>query len=75
MNSKRRRGNKLSAGRVVGSSGFWQPKTVEELAAEQGVKPVDDPNELRGDFWPPEESMDDFLAWLRKLRQERKGDG
>ena len=29
---------------------FWRTKTVEELAAEQGVKPVDNPKELLGDF-------------------------
>ena len=56
--------------RVADSTGFWQPKTVEALAAEQGVHPIDDPKQLRGEFWPQEESMDEFLAWLRKLRQK-----
>jgi hypothetical protein len=45
---------------------------VEELAAEKGVKPVEDPNELKGDFWPEDESVDEFLAWLRALRREGK---
>jgi hypothetical protein len=43
---------------------------LEELAAEQGVKPVESPKVLRGDFWPEDESLDEFLAWLRKLRRE-----
>jgi hypothetical protein len=45
-------------------------KTVEELAAEQGVEPIGDPRTLRGDFWPQDESVDDFVSWLRGLRRE-----
>lgn len=39
------------------------------LAEEQGVKPFDF-DEAGGDFWPEEESTDDFLAWLRSVRDE-----
>jgi hypothetical protein len=35
--------------------------TVAELVVEQGVVFPRDPNELLGDFWPEEESIDDFL--------------
>ncbi len=52
-------------------SDFWESKSVEELAREQGVKPVEDPNDLKGDFWPEAESVDEFLAWLRAQRQVR----
>lgn len=55
-------------------SGFWQAKTIEQLAREQGVQPVGDAKELHGDFWPTAESMDDFLAWLQRLRRESKGE-
>jgi hypothetical protein len=41
------------------------------LAAEQGVEPVTDIKSLRGDFWPEDESADDFLATLRAWREER----
>ncbi len=51
---------------------FWRPKSVEDLAREQGVKPVENPNDLKGDFWPEDESVDDFLVWLRALRREGK---
>jgi hypothetical protein len=51
-------------------SGFWRSKSVEELAAEQGVKPIENVDDLSGDFWPADESADEFLAWLRQLRQE-----
>jgi hypothetical protein len=53
-----------------GGSNFRRHKSLEELAAEQGVRPVKNPDELLGDFWPAEESTDASLAWLRKLRRE-----
>lgn len=48
-------------------SEFWKNKTIEELAAEQKVKPVQNLNELAGD-WPDEDSVDEFLAFVRKVR-------
>lgn len=42
---------------------------IWELAKQQGVKPIRVEN-LKGDFWPEEESMDEFLAWLKTTRQE-----
>lgn len=41
-----------------------------ELARQQGVEPIRDVKELQGDFWPEEESTDEFLSWLRETRQE-----
>ena len=43
---------------------------LETLAAEQGVKPVENPRDLKGDFWPENEDLDEFLGWLRKTRCE-----
>jgi hypothetical protein len=43
-----------------------------ELAKRQGVKPIENMEELRGDFWPEEESIDEFLSWVRELRQSDK---
>jgi hypothetical protein len=51
---------------------FWNSKSLDQLAAEQGVKPVENPDDLKGDFWPEDESIDDFLVWLRALRREGK---
>ncbi len=48
-------------------SDFWNGKSVEELAREQGVKPCVDPADLAGD-WPPEDSIDDFLALIKRSR-------
>lgn len=39
------------------------------LAEEQGVNPFDF-DRGRGDFWPEEEGADDFLTWLRSVRDE-----
>lgn len=49
-------------------SSFWHQKSIEQLAAEQGVKPVQDISELAGD-WPPDESIDEFLAFIREIRR------
>ncbi len=40
------------------------------LASEQRVIPVDDPARLGGDFWPADESLDDFLAMVKASRRE-----
>ena len=45
---------------------FWRSKSLVELASEQGVQPVG-PDELAGD-WPEEDSIDEFLALVRKVR-------
>lgn len=39
------------------------------LAEEQGVGPFDF-DRARADFWPEDESADDFLAWLHSVRDE-----
>jgi hypothetical protein len=36
--------------------------------AEQGTGPITDIASLRGDFWPEEESIEDFLAALHEWR-------
>ena len=43
-----------------------------ELARQQGVKPIQNMGDLKGDFWPEEESVDEFLSWVRELRQSDK---
>lgn len=43
-----------------------------ELAKKQGVEPIHDIKELQGDFWPEEESVDEFLSWVRTIRQQDK---
>ena len=47
---------------------------IEELIAEQGVVFPRDPRELLGNFWPEEESIDEFLSALREWRGHAKTD-
>jgi hypothetical protein len=43
-----------------------------ELARQQGVKPIKSIDELRGDFWPEDESVDEFLEFVRAIRHQDK---
>ena len=47
--------------------------TIQQMAARQGVKPVGDLDALRGDFWPDDESVDEFVAAVRRWRDEEGG--
>jgi hypothetical protein len=40
------------------------------LLAEQGVRPIQSIDELAGDFWPEDESMEEFLATLEEWRKD-----
>ena len=44
---------------------------LQKLAEEQGVKPLDfDALRAKAGFWPEDESIDDFIATIRKWRDE-----
>jgi len=47
---------------------------IEELIAEQGIVFPRDPRDLLGDFWPEEESIDNFVRALRESRGPRNTD-
>ena len=47
---------------------------IDELVAEQRVVFPRDPRELLGDFWPEDESIDEFLKTLREWRGHRNTD-
>ena len=50
---------------------FFDGKTdLEALAAQQRVSTVSDFDSLLGDFWPEEESADQFIATIREWRRE-----
>ncbi len=42
--------------------------SLEELTAAQGLTFPREPSELLGDFWPQEESTEEFLQALRESR-------
>lgn len=44
-------------------------KELERLAAEQNVKPISNLDMLRADFWPKDESVDDFVQSVRERRR------
>jgi hypothetical protein len=46
--------------------------SAEELIAAQGLTFPRDPKDLLGDFWPEEESVEDFLAEMRAWRGRAK---
>lgn len=48
---------------------FWKTRTLEELAHQQGVSPVDDIRKLYG-TWPGEPE-DDFENFIQQLRQNQ----
>jgi hypothetical protein len=47
---------------------------VEQLMAKQGTGPITDVSVLRGNFWPEEESMEEFLATIREWRCHKRVD-
>jgi hypothetical protein len=42
---------------------------IRDLAAKQGIQPFN-PNAKRPDFWPPDESVAEFLAFLHDVRHD-----
>jgi hypothetical protein len=46
---------------------------IDSLAAEQGVPKRTTVKGLKGDFWPPDEDLDEFVTTLRMWRQESSG--
>jgi hypothetical protein len=56
---------------VSGSTYFTQQqRDLTDLAAQQGVQPVMNFDDLLGDFWPEDETADDFIATVRQWRHE-----
>ena len=49
---------------------FNMPIDLEQLAAEQGVRPLQRLEDLRADFWPEDETADQIIAAVRKWRRE-----
>lgn len=53
-----------------GMSFFDQKLDLQTLATEQGVSPVHRFDDLFGDFWPEDETVDEFIAAVREWRRE-----
>jgi hypothetical protein len=52
------------------NSDFWQPKTFDQLYKERRVQTVENIFDLAADFWPEEESVDEFNEYVYKQRHE-----
>lgn len=52
------------------STQFWQGISLQQLRATQTPTTVNGLKNLATDFWPAEDSIEDFLIFLREQRQE-----
>jgi len=52
---------------ILPSPIFWKGKSIEELANEQGVYPIDDLSKL-GKDWPEDTDFDSFMEAVRSAR-------
>ncbi len=48
---------------------FNKPFDLAAIAAEQGVGPVVDPDDLKFDDWPEDDSVEDFIARAKGLEK------
>lgn len=46
--------------------------SIEQLMTEQGTGPITDVSVLHGDFWPEEESVEEFVATVREWRGHKR---
>jgi len=60
-------------GEVRNASNSSDHKTVEQLAAEQGVGPIEDPSALQDDLFD-DGAFDGFEKMIDELRHNQKGD-
>ncbi|RMG13716.1 MAG: hypothetical protein D6728_04160 [Cyanobacteria bacterium J055] len=49
---------------------FWQGISLQQLRATQSSTIVENLKDLAVDFWPAEDLIEDFLAFLRQQRKE-----
>ena len=49
---------------------FWQGTSLQQLRTTQTPVTVHNLKDLAADFWPQEDSIEDFLAFLHQQRQE-----
>ncbi len=52
------------------SNQFLQGITLKQLLANHSPTTVDNLKDLAADFWPEEDSIEDFLTFLGQQRQE-----
>jgi hypothetical protein len=53
---------------------FDADPSLDEIISQQGKGPITDLSMLHGDFWPEDESIEDFLAALQEWRGNKRAD-
>lgn len=53
------------------ASPFWRPKSLDALAAEQGVTPATDLDAI-ADLWPADDDPDQLFDYLQREREARR---
>ena len=71
VKSRKSRGKPREHPKPPAKSSFWEDKTVEQLAKEQGVKPIKDISQLHG-YWPEDADDAEFEAFLEAVRGARE---
>lgn len=56
----------------LAATDFWRPPSIEEVVQAQKKPVVQNISRLQADFWPEEETIDNFLEYLIRQRQEDK---
>lgn len=49
---------------------FWNPKTLNQIIEEQNAKALNRLSDFVADFWPDEESVDEFIKYIYEQRRE-----
>ncbi|MCP4350037.1 MAG: hypothetical protein GY795_31545 [Desulfobacterales bacterium] len=49
---------------------FWNPKPLDEIIETSPAGPISDIEALAGNFWPDEESVDDFNRYIYSQHRE-----
>lgn len=52
------------------STQFWQGTSLPQILATQTPTIVHNLEDLAADFWPAEDSIEEFLAFLQEQKQE-----
>jgi hypothetical protein len=60
----------MDSGSENHSDFFGVQPSVEDLAVQQGVQPARSLDDLAGEFWPETDSVDEFIATVRRWRRE-----
>ncbi len=49
---------------------FWNPPTLKDILENSSVGTIDKIETLKADFWPEDESTDDFIDYIYKQRRD-----